>query len=640
MCGICGYTGPELSGLLDRMTESIRHRGPDAGGAFEADEVHLGVRRLRVLDLEAGDQPIYNEDRSIALVYNGEVYNFRELRRELEEKGHQFRTHTDTEVIVHLYEEYGTQCARHLNGMFSFALWDGPRRRLFLARDPVGVKPLVYAWTQGVLVFGSEAKSVLLHPAVSAELDPNALHQLLNIRFVPAPATLFKGIAQLPPGCGLVLEGSGPPREVRYHEWDFPGRAEWTPQEAAEAFLEVMDRCVERQMVSDVPLGIFLSGGLDSSSILSSATRAAAGNGRLRTFSLGFNEPTDELDDARVMADHSGSAHHETALSARPLELFPRIVYHAEAPKVNASQGYYLSRFARQEVTVALSGLGGDELFYGYEIYRYLWPGRLLVDSAPGRWLKVASRLFDSAAGALDRFAGPRAENARRAWELLASAGDPLRYYLILRNGWDLRPGAAHKIYTDDWSRDISGSTREAFGAYFDRPDLPLTEQVQWAEFRAKMVDDFLTNEDRMSMANSLEVRVPFLDLEMVNFAFSLPLRIKHEDRHLKPVMKRALEPRLPPRIVRKKKWGFTFDSYEQFRKDLRALCAKELDRSFVERQGIFRYDFVRDVLEARPSPRMRWHYFMLWQILGLKFWQEIFLEGRPWQEIEERIRA
>ncbi len=638
MCGICGYTGPEAPGLLARMSEAIRHRGPDAGGAFTADGVHLGVRRLRVLDVEGGDQPILNEDGTLALVYNGEIYNFRELRRGLEERGHRFRTRTDTEVVVHLYEEHGVGCARYLNGMFAFALWDAPRRRLLLARDPVGVKPLVYAWSAGRLVFGSEAKSVLLHPAVTAELDPDALHQLLNIRFVPSPATLFHGIRQLAPGHALVLE-EGEPRLERYHEWDFPGTAELTPEEAAEGFLAELRAAVERQLVSDVPLGIFLSGGLDSSSILTAATEAGNGE-RPRTFTLGFNEPTDELDDARAMATHCGSEHHETTLASRPLELFPRIVYHAEAPKVNASQGYYLARFARQEVTVALSGLGGDELYYGYELYRYLWPGRLLIGSPLAGLLRTASPLADGAASLVDRLAGPRGENPRRALELAASAQDPLRYYLTLRNGWDLRRGAAAKLYTEAWRARLGGTTRDAFAPWFDRPELPLAEQVQWAEFQGKMVDDFLLNEDRMSMASSLEVRVPLLDLEMVRFAFSLPYRLKHDGRRLKPIMKRALEPFLPPRIVRKKKWGFTFNSYEQFKKDLRGLCERELDRSFVESQGIFRYDFLRTVLDARPSPLLRWHYFMLWQILGLKFWQEMFLEGRSWQEIEERIRA
>lgn len=638
MCGICGYTGNEIPGLLGRMTEAIRHRGPDAAGTLEAPGIHLGVRRLRVLDIEGGDQPIYNEDGSVGVIFNGEIYNFRELRRQLEDKGHRFKTRTDTEVIVHLYEEHGTDCLGQLNGMFALALYDARRQRLLIARDPVGIKPLVYHWTGRSLIFGSEAKSLLHHPAVTAALDPDALHLLLNVRFVPAPRTLFRGIEQLPPGHFLTLE-RGELKLQRYHTWDFAGAVRLSPAAAAEGFLHHLTRAVGRQLVADVPLGIFLSGGLDSSSILAGAVRSESRNG-LRTFTLGFGEPTDEVEDAATVARHFRAPQRSTMLSPRPLELFPRIVYFAEAPKVNAAQGYYLSRFARQEVTVALSGLGGDELFLGYDIYRYLWPARLLIDSPASSLFALGSRPMDGLAAMLDGALGSRGENARRAVELLAAAKDPLRYYLTLRNGWDLGRRSAQRIYTEAWRRQVSLTTREAFLPFFDRPDLPFLEQVQWAEFRAKMVDDFLLNEDRMSMASSLEVRVPLLDLEMVNFAFSLPLDVKFEGRRLKPVMKRALRPLLPPAILSKRKWGFTFNPYEQFRKDLRDLCDRELDREFIECQGIFRYDFIRGILDRPPSPLLRWHYFMLWQILGLKFWGEIFLEGRSWQDVEERLAA
>jgi len=272
------------------------------------------------------------------------------------------------------------------------------------------------------------------------------------------------------------------------------------------------------------------------------------------------------------------------------------------------------------------------------DIYRYLWPGGLLIDSPAAPLLARGRGLFDAMARGLDRLAGPSAENPRRMVELIAASNDPLRYYLTLRNGWDLGSATASKLYTDAWRARLGKSTREAFAPYFDRPDLSLVEQVQWAEFRAKMVDDFLLNEDRMSMANSLEVRVPLLDPEMIRFAFDLPLRIKFEGRKLKPVMKRALAPLLPPAVLKKKKWGFSFNPYHQFRKDLRSLCLRELDRRFIEEQGIFRYEFIRGILEARPTPLMRWHYFMIWQILGLKFWQEMFIGGRSYQEIEERI--
>ncbi len=644
MCGICGYTGPELPGVLVRMSEAIRHRGPDALGTLEREEVHLACRRLRVLDLESGDQPIYNESGRVGVVYNGEIYNHRELRRELEAAGHRFATRSDTEVLVHLYEEHGDAFVERLDGMFAFALHDAARRRLLLARDPVGIKPLVYRWTGRHLVFGSEVKALLAHPEVAAALDPEALHLLLNVRFVPGPRTLFAGVRQVPPGHRLLFE-RGEPRLERFHRWRFAeggGRAgRLSPEEAAEALRPALVRAVERQLVADVPVGVFLSGGLDSTSVVAAASRGGHrghGGRPLETFCLGFGEPRDELDDAAAVAAFFGTHHRATTLAPDALALYPRIVYFAEAPKVNAAQGYYLSRFVREHATVALSGLGGDELFLGYDIYRYLWPGRWTIDGPASRLAAAVSRPLDGLALAVHRAGGLRAEVARRAVELAASGGDPLRYYLTLRNGWDLGPAIARELYAPAWRERLSMDTREAFAPFFDRPDLPLVEQVQWAELRAKMVDDFLANEDRMSMASSLEVRVPLLDREIVELALSLPLAVKFEGRRPKPVLRHALEPWVPRRVLAKPKWGFTFDPYEQLGKDLGALCERELSRAFLEEQGIFQYRFVRSILDARPSRRLRWHYFMLWQILGLKLWQEIFVEGRSWREVEERI--
>jgi asparagine synthase (glutamine-hydrolysing) len=629
VCGICGYTGPEAPGALDRMAEALRHRGPDAGGATEQGGVRLAARRLRILDLDpAGDQPLFNEDGSVTVVYNGELYNHQELRRELLAAGHRFRSRTDTEVLVHLYEEHGPAMAQRLDGMFAFALHDRARGRLVLGRDPVGIKPLVYRWDGTRLVFGSEVKALLEHPAVAARLDPDALHLLLNVRFVPAPRTLFQGVVQLPPGHLLVLEGEGEPRLEEYHRWTLPGDRRTDLDEAAEAFLDVLPRVVERQRLADVPVGVFLSGGLDSSAVVAGAALDGGTRG-LESFCLGFGEPTDELADAARVAAHLGTEHRETTLSPRPLSLYPRIVHHAEAPKVNAPQGYYLSRFAAGRVKVALSGLGGDELFLGYDVYRHLWPERLMP--------AALSRPADALAGLVHRL-GPRAEVPRRAVELASSGGDALRWWVTLRNGWDLGPAIANELYRPEWRRRIGVSTRDAFAPFFDRPDLPLAEQVQWAELRSKMVDDFLANEDRMSMASSLEVRVPLLDREMIELALSLPLEAKLRRGERKAVMRRALAPLLPPETLAKRKWGFTFNPYEQVQKDLGTLCRRELTPEFLARQGIFRADFVRRILDHPPSPRLRWHYFMLWQILGLKLWQEIFEEGRPWREIEARL--
>jgi asparagine synthase (glutamine-hydrolysing) len=637
MCGICGYTGERFDGLLQRMCARLAHRGPDAEGHIEHNGAHLANRRLAVIDLEGGDQPMWSPDGRFGLVYNGEAYNFRALRDDLSRNGWVFRSESDTEVVLALLAMEGAGALRRLNGMFALALLDTREQTVLLARDPVGIKPLLYWHRDRTLVFGSEAKAILEHPDVRAELDPDALHLLLNVRFVPGPRTLFRGIRQLMPGtCMTVHLDTGECRTETFQSLELEHRERWTAPAAAERFLELLDTAVHRQRIADVPLGLYLSGGLDSSALLAGARH---GGGEVRTFTLGFNEPTDEVEDAARMAGHFGALHHAESLSPNPLALYPRVVYHAESPKVNAAQGYYLARFVRDHVTVALSGMGGDELFLGYDLYDYLWPGRLLC-SGIGSALGPLSGLFDAAAGGWDTLAGPAGENPRRGIELLASAGDPLRYYTTLRNGWDLRPGAADRIYSDGWRKKLQGSTREAFAPLFDRPDLPLPEQVQMAELRGKMVDDFLWNEDRMSMANSLEVRVPLLDLEMIRFALSLPLSVKFQNGLKKAVMKRALAPILPQDATRKRKWGFTFNPHLQFTKDLRSLAARELTEDFLKEQGIVRPGFVRTILHHRPTPKMRWHYFMLWQILGLKFWQEIFLEGRDWSTIEARLAA
>ena len=334
------------------------------------------------------------------------------------------------------------------------------------------------------------------------------------------------------------------------------------------------------------------------------------------------------------MAAFFGTDHQATTLAPDALALYPRIVYFAEAPKVNAAQGYYLSRFVREHVTVALSGLGGDELFLGYDIYRYLWPGRWTIDSPASR-LAAASRGPWTAWLRRPPRGRPAGRGARRAVELAASGGDPLRYYLTLRNGWDLGPAIAGELYAPAWRERLAMATRDAFAPFFDRPDLPLVEQVQWAEFRAKMVDDFLANEDRMSMASSLEVRVPLLDREIVELALSLPLAVKFEAGGPSPCCAMPWRPGCRGGSSPSPSGASPSIRTSSWQGPGRPVRARA-DPGLPGGTGNLPPRFVRSILDARPSPRLRWHYFMLWQILGLKLWQEIFVEGRSWQEIEE----
>lgn len=629
MCGICGFTGLPDRPMLNSMMESIRHRGPDAEGVFEGHRVNLGHRRLAVIDLKTGDQPLFNEHRDVCVICNGEIYNFKDLRRHLRRKGHVFYTKSDTEVLVHLYEEEGLDLARHLNGMFAFVLWDAKRRRLILCRDQVGIKPMFYAEVRNELVFASEVKAILRHKDISARLNRDSAHLLLNLRYVPGPQTLFEGVVKLPAGHLLVWE-DGKKTIRRYWEWS-DRSGELTETEAVEGFPQVLETAVRRQMVADVPLGLFLSGGLDSSAIAYAASRVSTE--ALQTFSIGFNEPTDELEDAALVARHFATDHRSELLSPDPLREYPLVIYHVEEPKVNSLQGYILSRYARKFVTVALSGMGGDEVFVGYDLFHqadvvrrvwmalrhFRWPLAGFAHTA--RWIGM-------------NIGGLAFENIRRGLELLSFLDTPENCYLILRNAWDLNADSVERIYLPEVGREWVGRTREIFSTYFSSPER-FVEDALGAEFSFKMVDDFLANEDRVSMAHSLELRVPFLDREVIEWARRIPVRLLFTGGVLKYIMKQALAPVLPPETLRKPKWGFTFNPYHQFRKDLRRVAAQTLTKKRLERLNLVRPGFIEVIINHYPTPLMRWHYFFLWTVMGLVMWQDIFEDG-GWKQFQE----
>lgn len=615
------------------MLGQIAHRGPDAEGIFTNGQVNLGNRRLAIIDLDRGNQPIANETGDVLVVYNGEIYNFPELRRRLEAQGHRFQTHSDTEVLVHLYEEHGLDLAAELNGMFAFALWDQRQQRLVLVRDPVGIKPLCYWWDGRTLVFGSEVKALLKHPAVRARRDPDATHLLLNVRYVPAPRTLFQGVYKLLPGHLLVHE-RGEVIVRRWWRWDTQPQQGVSADDWADQLRETLRQAVARQMISDVPLGTFLSGGLDSSTITALASQA--GGSTLKTFSLGFGEPSDELADARRIAQHFHTEHFEQSLDPQPLRLYPRIVYHVEEPKVNSPQGYYLAQLARQHVKVALSGLGGDELFVGYDLHRYLhWLQR---GGAVRGLSRLAGGAVALAAGALDRLCGLRFENFRRGMELVAHLHDGAACYGVLRNAWDLDDARLRRIYTPQMVRQVGLRTRDVFEPYF-AGSRDYVGSALWAEFNLKMVDDFLHNEDRVSMAHSLEVRVPLLDREVIELALQIPLSQRFRGGQNKALLKQAVGPLLPPETVAKRKWGFTFNPYYQFKKDLAAQARRVLTAEAIQRQGVFQPRFLQRILDHPPSRLLRWHYFVLWLALGLHYWDEIFLAGRQPEDFDDRRR-
>jgi asparagine synthase (glutamine-hydrolysing) len=625
MCGVVGMIGPRADiGIVRQMMTAVQHRGPDDEGLWKSTGVCLGHKRLSVIDLKSGNQPIHNEDKSLWIVYNGEIYNFRHLRLELESKGHGFYTRTDTEVILHLYEEYGTDSFARLNGMFSFAIWDERKQCALLVRDRFGVKPLHYHWDGATLCFGSEIKVLLSDPSIQREINPQAFHDFLNLRYVPGEQTLFKSIYRLPPAHFLSLQGN---RISLQRYWSLPVDDSETCTITAwsEKLRECISSAVDRQMVSDVPLGIYLSGGLDSSSLVAAASKRS--NGILKTFSLGFNEPTDELDDGRLVARHFQTSHHEISLDLDPLQFLPEVIWHVEEPKVNILQGYLLARFARQEVKVVLSGLGGDELFAGYDILRFIapleglqpWIPKFIADG-PLEWISRAAYSVQEGSNS------HRWQQHRLGIQWLASTGRRARMYSLLRNAWDYNGSLQQKLYGPAM-RELRVRPIEAyFERYFANNSESMVAQTLRAEFETKMVNDFLLSEDRVSMANGLEVRVPFLDNELVNLAWRIPTKLKYQQGRGKYILKMAMSQWLPQTIIDKRKWGFTFSSYHQFLKDLKAVAEGVLTRERVETVGWFNYAWIRQIIDYPPHPRLRWHYFMLWMMVGFEIWRQTFL--------------
>jgi asparagine synthase (glutamine-hydrolysing) len=561
-----------------------------------------------------------NEDGSVVVIYNGEIYNYPELRAHVLRRGHQLRTTCDTELLPHLYEDQGIGFVSKLDGIFAFALFDRPQRTLFLARDPIGVKPLLYARRDRRLAFGSEAKAILASGLIGAQLDETSLHLTMNVRYVPGERTFFRGIERLLPG--HVLEHrDGVSRCARYTSIDWTPDESRTRDEWTEGIREHYQMAVTRQLLSDVPLGVSLSGGIDSSSIVAMIRRGHSGP--IKTFTLGFSEPTDELDDARFVARTYETDHHELVLHEQPLNHLADAIRHTEEPKVNSLQLYLLHRYIGQHVTVSLSGLGGDELFAGYDLYGYLARTRRLRAGLTGAGLRRAGPMLDWTARQTAARGRPQLDLATRKLEWLASVDDPARHYLLLRNAWDFNPQLLRRIYTPEFLDRLATVTRDHYDEYF-ADDGSLESEVMHAEFSTKMISDLLHNEDTMSMAHGVESRVPLLDLELVRFAARIPDRFRFGSG-MKGLLKEALRGVLPDRVLDKRKWGFTFDPVEQYKKDLGVMAHELLTPARLRQTEIFNPAFVKQVLKAKPHQRLRWHYFLLWQMIGVELWREIF---------------
>ncbi len=620
MCGICGYLGFDDRDLLQKMTEALAHRGPDDAGTYMADGVGLGHRRLSIIDLSAaGRQPMANEDQTVWVAFNGEIYNFGDLRPELEAAGHRFATRTDTEVLVHGYEAWGAEgLLDRVRGMFALALWNARSRTLILARDPLGKKPLFFARTRRGLLFASEPKALYLDPALDRTLDRAALRKYLFYGYVPAPASLHPGLRKVRPGHYLLARDGGL-TERGYWSPPVPGGGPTAPPlaEAVDQLEILLGRAVERRLISDVPLGIFLSGGLDSSTIAAVAARRAGR--RVRTFAIGFTETEyDESDHARRVARHIGAEHTEETLTpARLLEVIPNLGGMLDEPMADASiiPTFLLSQMARRHVTVAIGGDGGDELFAGYPTYlghqladvydrlpaalRHLGI-RPLVDLLPARFgnytLDYMARKFVEASG---EPSGIRHHLWMRYFSPAEVAG-------VLGEG----PRADGNLY-GDIADHLAG--------------LPLLDSMATAlhlNLKLYLQDCILVKVDRASMATSLEVRSPFLDRDLVDFVVPLPLAMKLRRGRSKVLLKALAGRYLPADIVHRKKQGFTVPVGEWFRGPLRPLLQDALAPPRLARQGLFDAGAVGLLMaEHAAGRRNRWKE--LWALLVFQLWWE-----------------
>ncbi|HVS20686.1 MAG TPA: asparagine synthase (glutamine-hydrolyzing) [Pyrinomonadaceae bacterium] len=631
MCGITGWANlnprtPPPDGadeLLRSMCDRMVHRGPDSEGYLVSDGVALGMRRLAIIDLITGEQPVFNEDESIAVILNGEIYNYRELRADLEARGHSFRSASDTETLPHLYEEYGREMVQHLNGMFAFALWDEKRRRLFIARDRFGEKPLYWGVFDHTLLFASEPKVLLAHPSVRPDLNLNALRQYLSFDYVPAPLSIYEGISKLPAAHTLTLE-DGEIKVERYWKLSYKTH-EPVPSvdNAANQLRDLLADSVRMRMVSDVPLGVLLSGGIDSSVVTALAVRASSET--VKTFSISFAESSfDESQYARRVAKFLNTDHHEERFSASlAANLVADIGAWMDEPMSDPSlvPTYLLSRFTRKHVTVALGGDGGDEIFAGYPMYFGHRMARA-YDRVP-RFLKRG--VVEPMVNLLPVKTKNLSLDYRARRFLTASHYDEVARHHVWFGSFT--PHDQESLLTNHAKQSSEGDVyRDARRMFAECDSNDLTECMQHLDTQLYLAEDILTKVDRASMAVSLEVRAPYLDPRVAEFAASLPSRYKLHGYTSKYILKRAAKGLVPPFVWRRGKKGFGVPFAKWLKSELRPLARDLLSPERLRRGGLFNPDYVAR-LQDEHERGVANHRKLLWSLLTFELWRESFVE-------------
>jgi len=628
MCGIAGFIDTELNSgraeeRIDRMCKVIRHRGPDDQGVWLGDGAALGMRRLSIIDLAGGHQPIYNEDQSILVVFNGEIYNYLELRNELQERGHHFSTSSDTETIVHAYEEYGDDCVLHLRGMFTFAIWDRNRRRLLAARDRFGKKPLNYYWDGHRLIFGSEIKSIL-EAGIPREINPIALDEYLVYRYVPTPNTLFKNVMKLPAAHILIYE-DGQISTKCYWELSFTPTCQDDEATATERILALLKDAIKVRLISDVPLGAFLSGGVDSSVVVGLMSQMMSQP--VKTFSIGFETGDySELPYARQIAEHFGTDHHEFFVRPELISVLPQLVWAFDEPFADASMlpTYYVSKLAREHVTVALTGDGGDEIFGGYMHYE-----RELMTSRISLFMRLllgyGSLLMPNGMRGKKRFHTMLYDHATRCASAITLFPE----------------GSRSAMYSDEYFAHVRNHNpfERQIHEYRKASHLDTIASMQYVDARVYLTDDILVKVDKASMLNSLETRAPLLDQHLVEYVASLPTSMRIHDGVLKYLLKKIALDMVPAETVNRPKHGFRVPIKQWFRGDLNTYARDLLDSQRARERGIFNPRYIRNLLDAHASTTLVNFSEAIWALVCLELWFQTYMD-EPSLHPEETLQV
>ena len=630
MCGICGKLNFDRAdvvppALLKAMADTIQHRGPDDEGYYTSGPVGLGFRRLSIIDLAAGHQPLSNEDGSVWIIFNGEIYNYKELREYLLSRGHVFKTQSDTEVIVHLYEELGEACVDKLRGMFAFAIWDERQQTMFLARDRVGIKPLYYLLSDKCLIFASEIKAILADPEVHAEVVPEMIDRFLSFYYIPGEETLFRNIRKLAPGTCMVIKG-GRPQIRQYWDLRFSPTAK-SIEKAGETLLALLEDSIRLHMISDVPVGFLLSGGVDSTAMLGLAVGKT--EHRLSSFTLGFSSPglADERPYARLAAARYGSDHHEMTITPKEFaDFLPKFAWHMEEPvcEPQAVALYYVSRLAKQYVKVLISGEGGDEAFAGYPNYRnLLWLERFKSV------LKPFTGILSSTIFLLNRFL-KSGRVGKYGW--LMNTPFESYYYGRTSNPGTFFNSHTSELYSKEFAREVNKDWSVSIAKKYLRSDMARgkVNKMLYVDTKTSLPDDLLLKADKMTMANSVELRVPLLDHELLEFAASLPEAFKVRRFTTKYIAKQALRKQVPQEILDRKKAGFPVPYESWMRRELKdwvhdiLLDRETLARGYFNKSCI--EDLIKQDLETKRYPKE------ILSLVALEMWHRAFLAGEPVQ--------